>query len=1006
MRAAILACFLLSGASSLVFELIWTRELTLVFGATIPAISTVLGVFMAGLALGSALGGRLSRRWKDLPTAYALAEAAIGLYALLVPVLLRGLPSVHAGAHALFGDRPALLSLTRLVATALILLPPTTLMGATLPLLSRHFVTRAGDGIKVGRAVGALYAWNTLGAVLGTFVGGFVLLPSIGKHGTNLGAAMVNLALATLVLLTRRRDDKDDALPSLAEPAPRAADSDEPTSLDADRVRMLVLASFAISGAVAMVCQVLWNRALAIVIGSSVYSFTLILLAFLIGLSGGAALLGALAARSRRPLRWLGSVHLAVGASVLASYAVMDHLPAAFLALLRGGSFTVEGIITYQFLLAALALLPPTLAMGGVLPITMRLVSRGRSEVGQDVGQAYALNTVGAILGSIAAGFVILPLVGLERGLRACAAASIGLGAVFLLLPKGRRLPRLVPALALLALVLVLPGWNLLRFTAGLFRVSIARQIIETDRWTLPQLAYYKDGVATTVSVEKWARTVALKNNGKVDASNGDDMATQIMVGLMPLIFHPTALDHPPRVAVIGYGSGVTIGAVTQFPIKSADVVELEPNVVTAGSEFFGTVNHAPEKDPRVHVVIDDGRSFLAASRKEEDRYDAIVSEPSNPWISGVSNLFTTDYWRIARARLKDNGVFCQWAQLYEMSPRNVKILLRSFSSVFPYTYVFAAEDLSSDVILVAANHPLELDLAHLRRNFAHPVLGAELRRGGVSSAEDLIAYLLLTPEELPAFTAGAPLNTDDNALIEYAAPRDLLGTFRYDPYLARVYGTDWPYGRFERHLVGLDQDPERSSVELALARALLAHGRRGQAARFLERARLHGAPPDSLTAKLFDALDLRRAREFEEPLAEPSDGDPLGLDSLDPPRLGPSAKPGDEQRLARDHLEMVRRARAGAYGHALIVLKEWPGYLLGEGGQDLALLVGMLLYKAELYGESIDRLKPLLDDPAYVARRPGLLYYLARAEYGDAIYDAAVRNMERFLRTRQQPSP
>jgi hypothetical protein len=469
----------------------------------------------------------------------------------------------------------------------------------------------------------------------------------------------------------------------------------------------------------------------------------------------------------------------------------------------------------------------------------------------------------------------------------------------------------------------------------------------------------------------------------------------------MPLLFHPTALDHPPRVAVIGYGSGVTIGAVTQFPIGSADVVELEPRVVEAGSRFFGTVNHRPADNPKVRVIIDDGRSFLAARRgdRNADRYDVIISEPSNPWISGVSNLFTTEYWNIARARLRDDGVFCQWAQLYEMSPRNVKILLRSFASVFPYTYVFAAEDLSSDIIMVAANHPLALDLARLRRNFDQPLLGTELRRGGVPSAEDLIAYLLLTPDEIPAFTAGAPLNTDDNALIEYAAPRDLLGTFRYDPYLARVYGTDWPYGRFEGYLVGLGESETRQHTELAIARALIAHGRRPQAARFLARAREAGASADNPVAALSAALDLRHQQEFEEPLAAPSPGDPLGVDALDPPVLGPSAKPGDAERLARDHLELARRARAGAYAHALVVLQKWPEHLLVEAGPDLSLLVGVLLYKAELYGEAIDRLRPLIDDEAYVAHRPAVLYYLARAEYGDAIYDAAARNMERYLK-------
>jgi spermidine synthase len=553
----------------------------------------------------------------------------------------------------------------------------------------------------------------------------------------------------------------------------------------------------------------------------------------------------------------------------------------------------------------------------------------------------------------------------------------------------------------LVALVAFLPGWNLLRFSAGLFRVSIARQIIESNKWALPRLDYYKDGVSTTVSVEQWVRTVALKNNGKVDASNGDDMATQIMVGLMPLLFHHDALVHPPRVAVIGFGSGVTIGAVTQFPIGHADVVELEPRVVEAGSRFFGAVNHHPELDSRVRVVIDDGRSFLSTRHVKDDLYDAIVSEPSNPWIAGVSNLFTVDYWKIARARLKDDGVFCQWAQLYEMSPRNVKILLRSFSSVFPYTYVFAAEDLSSDVIMVASNHPLQLDLSQLRRNFVHPTLGPELHRGGVDSAEDLIAYLLLTPEELPAFTVGAPLNTDDNALIEYAAPRDLLGTFKYDPYLARVYGTDWPYGRFEEHLVGLGEGDAHKDSELRLARALLAHGRRGPGMRFLERARSQGAPPDNATAKLFEALDLRTKHELEVPLGTPGDGDPLGIDDLDVPHVGASAKKGDADNLARDYLEMAQRARAGDYGRALIKLKEWPEYLLTEGGPDLQLLVGLLLYKIEMYGEAIDRLKPLLADDAYVVRRPALLYYIARAEYGDAIYDAAVRNMERYLASR-----
>jgi spermidine synthase len=358
----------------------------------------------------------------------------------------------------------------------------------------------------------------------------------------------------------------------------------------------------------------------------------------------------------------------------------MDKLPAAFLGLLRGGAFSVDGILFCQFLLAALAVLPATLCMGGVFPLTIRIITSGASRVGRDVGTAYSINTVGAIVGSFAAGFMVLPGLGLQRGLGLCVLTSALLASAFLLVRKRRVLGIAIPVVALAASLLV-PRWSLVHFSAGLFRVSIAKEIIESNKWSLPQLEYYHDGIATTVSVERWQKTLALKNNGKVDASNGDDMATQIMVGLMPLLVHPTALDKPPRVAVVGFGSGVTVGAVTQFPIGHADVVELEPAVIEAGTRFFGQYNHHPESNPKVRMIVGDGRNFLTQA---DDKYDVIISEPSNPWITGVSNLFTVDYWRLARSRLADDGVFCQWAQLYEMSSKNNNTLLNTISQVFP----------------------------------------------------------------------------------------------------------------------------------------------------------------------------------------------------------------------------------------------------------------------------------------------------------------------------------
>ncbi|HEY7953679.1 MAG TPA: fused MFS/spermidine synthase [Polyangia bacterium] len=1000
MTAVVLLCFFLSGASGLVLEEVWTRELTLVFGSTTLAVATVLSVFMGGLALGSRLGGRIADRTRDRLQTYALAEAGVGLYALLVPLLLTFFPALNRGLYHLFGDHLIGLSLGRFAGAAILLLVPTTLMGATLPILSRHFVAGDQQTSKIGATVGTLYAINTFGAVVGTFVGGFVLLPEVGVRATNIVAAATNLSLFALVLGAARlaaRHQDPLALAPVAAPEPGPPDA----FIADERQRAVALYAFAFSGAAAMLYQVLWTRALAIVLGSSIYSFTLILLAFLIGLSSGAALTSRLSARSARPVEWLAGVHLAVALMVGFSYLVMDKLPAGFLALLRGSTLSVNGILFCQFLLAGLAILPATFCMGGVLPLTLRIYASGPERVGREVGDAYSVNTVGAIVGSFAAGFVVLPVLGLQRGLGLGAFISVALASAMLLVTREKAIKRTIALAALLPILALatmraLPRWSLEHFSAGLFRIAIAKDIIATNKWTLPKLEFYKDGIATTVSVERWGKTVALKNNGKVDASNGADMATQIMVGLYPLLFHPTAIDNPPNVAVIGFGSGVTIGAVTQFPIAHADVVELEPSVVEAGTRFFGPYNHHPERDPRVRIVIGDGRNFLTQS---DDKYDAIVSEPSNPWITGVSNLFTVDYWRLARRRLADDGVFCQWAQLYEMSTPDIKSILRSFAEVFPYTYAFSAEDLSADVILVAANHPLPLDLEKLRRDFKNPRLKAELGRGEIHSAEDVVGELLLTPEEIPAFTAGAPLNTDDDALIEFAAPRDLLGAARTsDPYLARIYAPEWPYGHFEPYL-RLGKGMKRAQDELALAHSLLAHGKRPAAMRMLSAAKLDGAPAGTRMERLLASLAERPASDREVPLANSATAEEdSGLSALDPPLLPSHLDAKQTARIAGDYLVLVKSIHDRAWGHALWALRDWPEGWVDESGSDFSLTVGYLLYKADMPDEATDRLKPLLDLKGYAEKRPALLYYLARAEYGDGIFEAAVRNMERYL--------
>ncbi|HVZ85739.1 MAG TPA: fused MFS/spermidine synthase [Polyangia bacterium] len=1006
MRVVVLACFFLSGASGLILEMLWTRMLTLVFGSTTLAVSTVLTAFMGGLGLGSYLAGRFADRLKHPVRAYALAEAGIGVYALLVPAAMTLYPGLNRALWSAFGDHYGFLSLLRFIASAGLLLAPTTLMGATLPFLARHFITRPWELRRIGLRIGTLYSVNLFGAVAGAFFAGFVFLPTIGLRWTNVTAASFDLLLAGAILLATRylpeHADSDISIDERLDAAAAAANLEGPVLpprpvLDA-RSRRVALAAFAVSGATAMTLQVLWTRALAVLLGSSIFSFTLILLAFLIGLGVGAALFGRVSQRTAHPVRWLAMIHLGTAAAVGLTYLFTDQMPYVFTWLLQSTSFGVDTILGCQFVMACMILLPATVLMGGVFPLTMRIAAGGLDSVGRDVGHAYALNTVGAIVGSFLSGFVVLPKLGLQRGIYVAVLGDLLLAAALFAvapeLPRRKRRAGVAAAVALALLGLVLPRWNLISFSSGFFRMSVAREYISRKLrkhvWKDPKLVFYEDGIATTVSVDQWdAKTYSLKNNGKVDASNDADMPTQIMVGLLPLLFYKG--EAPPKVALVGFGSGVTAGAITQYPIKSLEVVELEPAIYRA-SRFFANDNHRPLENPKVTVRVGDGRNFLT---QRKDKFDVIVSEPSNPWLTGVSNLFTREYFRDIKTRLAPDGIFCQWAQLYEMAPWNIKTIYGTVREAFPYVYVFAAEDLSSDTILIGSMKPLPLDIDLLERAFRDPSTRAEARRGGLSSPHDVLAYLLLGPEELESFTAGSVLNSDDNARIEFAAPRDLLGYAKFDPYLAKVYGPLWPYGRLTELARGYD-GPDRGTKAGLLSRSLLAHGKARESELWARRAEAAGDPPEAQHARLLlDLVSTRLDRDPEIPLAP---GEELAPPTV-PAKLA-AAHPDYVALVNDQYRDVIAEYRARRYATGYKLLEKWPEEIWTGLGQDFSLLTGFLDYKAEFYGDAIDELKALADDATFAARRPEALYYLGRAYYANAMYTKAVDALERYIRS------
>ncbi len=985
MPALLVLFFTISGATSLILQVVWVRRLIGVFGASSLAIATVLATFMAGLAIGSWLGGRwadkLVRSKARSPINnpffyYGAAEVLVGVTALIILPLIDHYAGANAWLWQQLGGTPWLLACARFFLTATVLIVPTTAMGATLPLLTRRITGGRDDLQALGRRLGLLYASNTLGALCGAAAAGFWLIPLFGVSLSNQVAAGAAVTVGVLAMglawlrPTKARADSHAETESTLEPAAKSG-------------RSAILWLYALSGGIAMSLEVLWSRTLAIVNGSSVYSFTIVLCTFLVGISAGSALAAKMWGRTQRPLRVLAGLFIFAGAGILLFQFLADELPEMFLALVEGTTLSVDTVLSAHVFLSALIIVPTAFAMGAVMPVAIRAYVGNVDDVGTDVGRAYASNTLGAIIGSIAGGFLILPGPGLELGARLAALAMLAMGTWAALLDSRKfHMPTIA---AILAIAVVLsPGWNRSDFTAGLFRTHQASRYIRDGGLFQRDLVYYRDGISTTVSVEKLAGGWVLRNNGKVEASNRHDMPTQILVGLMPVLFHGGEnLD----VFLVGYGSGVTVGSIAIAPqVAVVDVVELEPAVYEAADKFFGSFNNEPDKNPKVRRLLGDGRNVLLAGGKT---YDVIVSEPSNPWIAGVATLFTREFYALAKRHLEPDGVFCQWAQLYELGPRNVKMIYRTFSESFQYVYAFTPGDETTDTILLGSDRPLTMNLQAFRaRMAASDILVAELKRGEIQVAEDLVASLLLGPDEVTAFTAGATINTDDNAKLEYAAPHDLLASANTGHFARLVRGDRWPYGYLEPVLEGIS-DGTPGAAELRVARSLMTYGRLRRAAHWLDKADALGADSTHLRR----VLGLAQPRDYLDPEFPITEGG------------GPLPKPGPElfQRkaeLAAERLtegyQLFAKARWSAGWHAL---RRLPPRVASDSGRDVSLLMGYFAYKALELDEARKLLTPLAELPEYRTSRPSVAYYLGRSHFGLGHFRDAIEFFEDFAK-------
>ena len=775
--------FFLSGATGLIYELLWVRLLYQAFGSTIQSVTTVVAAYMGGLGLGAWLWGRRADRHARPTALYGWLEIAIGLFGLVSPLVLSVAHRVYvgaAGAWQLAGGASVAL---RFGLAAVVLLVPTTLMGGTLPVLTRAFMGAERRELKPSLA--RLYGLNTLGAVAGTALAGFFLIEYVGIRASLWATAALNVALGAIALrLSDPRPFAQGEPDSRYSPDPGQKPGEHPSSTALRRTALVLLA---ITAFASLLDEIAWTRVLVMIVGGSAYAFTLVLLVFLLGIGIGSALVarrGAAASDATADAAVAQSV-TAAGAGLL--FVLFGVLPGYIIAVFQMQSLgAVERLVAIGLAVGAVVLIP-AVGMGMTFPLLTDLVAPRDAAGGADVGRAYALNTLGSIVGAALTGFVLVVTLGsdltLRLGVLINVAAGLGLAALAARrVAEGseqhRRLRLRVLgagglATAGLACALAAPRWDTRLIDLG---PSIyARQAMDhaavrefLAHRGVRQLAYQESWNAT-VSVWESGPGRTLKVNGKADASDHGDMDTEILLGLAPAAARPG----PASALVIGYGSGVTTRVLADVPgMQRVRVVEIEPAVL-AMSRLFVRVNDTVLARRNVSVVVDDARSALQIDRA---RYDVIVSEPSNPWLAGVATLYTPEFFRIVRERLTDGGVFCQWVQLYQLPVPIVTGIVRSLKTVFPHVQIWFSSP--GDVMVLGSARPFVYEPAWLEQLVGpHGALGElGFEYLGVDRPEQYFGHLLLGEAGVAGLLARpGVVHRDDRPRLEFVAARRFL---------------------------------------------------------------------------------------------------------------------------------------------------------------------------------------------------------------------------------------
>lgn len=757
---ASLVFFFVSGACGLLYQVVWTRKLVLLFGTTSFAVSTVLSIFFLGLGLGSLLGGRLADRGGRTLLIYGILEILIGLWAVLFILGIDAGEGAVVSVLRFVGPSRGLGLALRSALAAAFLLAPVVLMGATLPLLAK-FVTAVGP--VRGSRIGALYSLNTLGAVVGCAVTGFVLLEHLGYTRTTLVGAAFNIGVGVLAVAlgSRTRPIPAEGPGAAAEEGGEAArDMEEGAGPRGGFVVLAVTVAFGLSGFCSMALEVLWTRLLAMVFLGTTYAFTTMLTTVLCGIALGSAVASAVIDRTRHGVAFLGVVQALTGVSCLLMLFVFPMLPEKLSEIRLQAGYEWSGIVFWKFGLSFAVLFLPTFLFGMSFPLVVSAVALGRKHLGRDVGRLYAVNTIGGVLGALAGGYVLLPLLGTHQGvvLLSLLLASMGLIVLFCsptLAMRGKWAIAGACVAAMGATLVVLPKD---------VSFSINESFIPGDH----ELIFYSEGVEGTVAVSApiedahGTDRVLWINGVQATASIEKGVKMNRFQGVLPVLFD----RDPKRALFMCFGSGVTAGTLALSPFEQIDAVEISREVLRA-APMFKVDNFDVLNNPRVNFVVDDGRNFLLTTR---NLYDVITFEPMPLALAGVSTFYTREYYELCMQRLTVGGIVSQWVPLHSLNEEVVRSLTRTFVSVFPE---YCAWFINAELFLIGSNEPLRIDYALAERRIQE---NEPLRKGldevYLRDLPELLACFFMGKEQLSRYAEGGRILSDDRPWAEFLAPK------------------------------------------------------------------------------------------------------------------------------------------------------------------------------------------------------------------------------------------